>query len=209
MLTRRGFIVQLGAAVAAIQGTSFLADAVRADRVGALGPQWVRDSLNGLLAFIVPGSDSFSVAQGVSTANPGGVDAGVLDVLIETLDLAGPPPPPFTETSTAVAAILDQIATLVRQSPTSVSFADLFFAEKMAVFAALESNPASAQLAGVLPALTAFLAVSEAGVFDPATRTITGRPVGWDLSGYQGVADGRDEFVGYYQNRKKAVKSNA
>jgi len=208
MLTRRSFIVQLSAAVAAIQGTSFLADVRRADRVGALGPQAVGDALNGLLAFIVPGSDSFSIAQGVSTANPGGVDAGGLDVLIEALDLAGPPPPPFTETSTAVASILDQFATIVRGNPT-VGFADLTFAEKMAVFQALEAIPQLAPLAGVLPALTGFIAVSEAGVFDPATRTVTSRPVGWELTGYQGVADGRDEFVGYYQNRRKAVKSDA
>ena len=51
-------------------------------------------------------------------------------------------------------------------------------------------------LAGVLPQFVAFLVYSEAGVFDPVTRTLTGTPLGWKLSNYEGVADGRDEFKG-------------
>ena len=60
--------------------------------------------VNGLLAFVVPGSDPYSVAQGHSTADPGGVDAGVLPALIGGLDLASPPPPPFPSTSVAVSS---------------------------------------------------------------------------------------------------------
>jgi hypothetical protein len=75
------------------------------------------------------------------------------------------------------------------------------------VLAVLEGDPSFAplrSLVGVLPALVAFLAYSEAGVFDHATRTLHGRPVGWTLSGYEGVADGRDDFRGYFENRRRA-----
>ena len=34
----------------------------------------VRDTMNGLVAFVVPGSDDYSVHQGVSTPEPGGID---------------------------------------------------------------------------------------------------------------------------------------
>jgi hypothetical protein len=36
-------------------------------------------------------------------------------------------------------------------------------------------------------------------MYDPATRSLTGIPLGWKLSRYQGVADGRDEFLGYFK----------
>jgi hypothetical protein len=87
----------------------------------------------------------------------------------------------------------------------SAPFANLSFLEKVAVFQALEGDPASRPLAGVLPQFVAFLVYSEAGVFDPNSRTLTGKPLGWTLSSYEGVADGRDEFKGYYQNRRKVT----
>ena len=40
--------------------------------------------------------------------------------------------------------------------------------------------------------------VPEAGTFDPAIRKLTGKPLGWTLCHYQGVADGRDELLGYF-----------
>ena len=64
----------------------------------------VRDTLNGLLAFVVPGPDAYSVAQGSSDDDPGGVEAGVMDVLIRTLDLSAPFLPHFSAT---VAGILE------------------------------------------------------------------------------------------------------
>ncbi len=57
-------------------------------------------------------------------------------------------------------------------------------------------------LAGVLPAFVAFFCYSEAAVFDPVTRSLTGHPIAWDISSYQGVSDGRNEFVGYFENRR-------
>jgi len=44
------------------------------------------------------------------------------------------------------------------------------------------------------------LPTREAGAFDPLTRTLTGPPLGWTLSQYQGVSDGRAEFLGYFRN---------
>src|SRR5690349_848272 len=40
----------------------------------------VHDTLNGLLAFVVPGPDAYSVGQGVTTTDLGGVDAQVAEV---------------------------------------------------------------------------------------------------------------------------------
>jgi hypothetical protein len=180
--------------------SSFMLAAARAKRAGAVTHE---DTLEALVAFVVPGSDPYSVAQGESSPNPGGVDAGIADILIETLDAAGPAPPPFPTTSIAVAAILDQVSQLV--NPSATGFGDLLFVEKVFVFQALESDPAAAPLAGLLPPVVAGLSLSEAGVFDQQSRSLTGQPVGWDLTGYPGVADGRDELVGYYQDRKKAT----
>ena len=59
-------------------------------------------------------------------------------------------------------------------------------------------------LAGLLPVLAAFLIYSEGGAYDPETRSLTAQPVGWQISNYQGVSDGRDEFKGYFANRRTA-----
>jgi hypothetical protein len=88
--------------------------------------------------------------------------------------------------------------------PFASPFSNLSFADKGRVFALLEGNPASAPLAGVLPVAVGFLAYAETAVFDPVTRTISGRPIGWDLSSYTGVSDGHDEFRGYFRNRRRA-----
>jgi hypothetical protein len=59
--------------------------------------------------------------------------------------------------------------------------------------------------AGALLEYAAFGSYSEFGVFDPATRTVTKRAVGWDLSHYTPGVDGWDELKGYYQGRKKVT----
>jgi hypothetical protein len=59
-------------------------------------------------------------------------------------------------------------------------------------------------LGGVLPLLVAAVCYSDAGTFDPATRSLTGTPVGWTISNYSGVSDGRDEFQGYFENKRSA-----
>lgn len=67
----------------------------------------------------------------------------------------------------------------------------------------MDSTGELQSLAGVLLPFGAFLVYSEAGVFDAQTRSLTGAPVGWTLSGYQGVSDGRDEFLGYFDGRRR------
>jgi hypothetical protein len=170
----------------------------------AATPDLVHDTLDGLIAFVVPGPDAYSIAQGVSTSEPGGIDAGVTDTLIEALDASVPAVPGFAAT---LAGVLNSVAQQVNPAadgPFLSPFARLSYGEKVAVFAALDATEPLKPVAGFLPAIVAFLAYSEAGVFDPGTRTLTGTPVGWITSHYTGVADGRDEFRGYFQNRRRA-----
>jgi hypothetical protein len=179
--------------------------------VYAADPDLVRDhTYNGLLAFVVPGNDPYSMGQGVSTEEEGGVDADITDVLIASMDQAVPFRPNF---SVELAGILNFVAQQVNASasePFSAPFANLSFPEKVKVFAFLEGVVVPdlrpfAPLAGVLLQFVAFLVYSEAGVFDPKKRTLRGTPLGWTLSNYEGVADGRDEFKGYYQDRRKVT----
>src|SRR5437764_14533844 len=44
--------------------------------VAQAAPDITHDTVNGLFAFVLPGSDAYSIAQGMSTADEGGVDAG-------------------------------------------------------------------------------------------------------------------------------------
>ena len=213
LMSRRRFLRHAGltaAAMALLQAPQVLSGRGWIQPVYAAKPDLVHDTFNGLLAFVVPGSDRYSKHQGVSTAEPGGVDAGITDVLIASMDQAVPFRPNF---SVELAGILNGVAEAVNTSasgPFSAPFAKLSFPEKVKVFAFLEGGVVPelrpfAPLAGVLPQFVAFLVYSEAGVFDPVTRTLTGTPLGWKLSNYEGVADGRDEFKGYYQDRRKVT----
>jgi hypothetical protein len=62
-------------------------------------------------------------------------------------------------------------------------------------------------LVGIVPSFVGFLVGNEAGVFDPKTRTLTARPVSWEISGYQpdGPGEGWGELKGYYQGHRKAT----
>jgi hypothetical protein len=170
----------------------------------AAAPDLLRDTFNGLLAFIVPGPDVYSQAQAVTSPTPGGVDANVLEALIGTLDLSVPFIPEFSAT---VAAILNNIALLVNSStlPRFASpLANLKYPEKVTVLEIMDSTDELKSLSGVLPLFVAALCYSDAGTFDPATRSLTGVPVGWIISSYTGVSDGRDEFRGYFENKRNA-----
>ena len=108
--------------------------------------------------------------------------------------------------SATVAAILNNIALVVNPSPPGTflsPFACLSFAEKAAVFQIMDGTESLKPLAGVLPPFVAFFCYSEAAVFDPVTRSLTGDPIAWHLSNYQGVADGRNELLGYFENRRR------
>src|SRR5207247_9227441 len=52
----------------------------------AATPNVVRQTMNGLVAFVVPGRDSLSRAQVTKSRTPGGIEAGATPVLIRTLD---------------------------------------------------------------------------------------------------------------------------
>jgi hypothetical protein len=182
----------------------FLQSGTWSASVAAQTPDLVHDTFNGLLAFIVPGRDAYSVHQGVSNADPGGVEAGAIDALIATIDGATPFVPQF---SAMVAALLNGLAQAVNPAAGgtfSSPFARLSFAEKAAVFQIMDGDPAFRVLAGVLPGFVAFFVYSEAGAFDPASRTLMGTPLGWTLSNYEGVADGRNEFRGYLRRADHA-----
>jgi hypothetical protein len=196
-----GNVALVAAASAILQARTFLSSRGWIEAAQTASTDLVHDTFNGLLAFVVPGPDEYSVSQGVSTAEPGGVAAGGADVLIVTLDQSTPFLPQFSST---VVAVLNGLAQIVNPSTAGAfisPFARLAFAEKVAVFQIMDATESLKPLAALLPALTAAFSYSEAGVFDPATRSLTGAPIGWQISTYQGIADGRDEFLGYFDKR--------
>lgn len=189
-------------------GRPMTSESVNSRRAGA-PLDMVRDTLSGLIAFVVPGPDPYSIAQGMSTTEAGGLDAGILDILISALNQSLPSPPGAPPAAAAMADALNQIANQVNPSaagPFASPFARLSFPDKASVFQVIESNAQTRALAGVLP-LIAFLVYSEAPVFDPQKRTLRGQPPGWRLSSYTGVADACAEFMGYYQNRRSVENS--
>jgi hypothetical protein len=167
------------------------------------------DTLRGLVAYIVPGDDVYSRAQGQSTGRPGGIAAGAAEGLRATLDVSG------AGVADAAVAILNRAAGAVHPGGGTGTFASQFaalaFARKDDVFTQLggSSDSTLRSLAGILPAIVAFLSYSEVAVLDPRTRGLRGKPVGWELTGYTGVADIRDEFRGYLGGRRSARGSDA
>ena len=167
--SRRTFLgnVALAAAKRDPSSTKFSREPRWLEAAQAASTDLVHDTFNGLLAFVVPGPDGYSVSQGVTTSEPGGVGAGVTDVLITTLDGSTPFLPQFSAT---VAAVLNGLARVVKPfSPgTFISpFARLSFAEKAAVFQIMDATHSLKPLAGVLPALVAAFCYSEGS---PSTR---------------------------------------
>jgi len=166
----------------------------------AATPNLVQQTMNGLVAFIVPGPDRYSRAQGTTTKTPGGIEAGATPVLIRTLDRFLPGPLPLSATA---ATILNEFAAQVTPvnrgyHPFLSAFANLSVTGKAQVFQTVESLQAESAgsirfLIGNLPDLVAFVAY--------------GRPLGRKLTKYAGVADGRKELKGYWQGRKAATRS--
>src|SRR5262245_18773119 len=135
--SRRAFLgsaLSVAATAALLQVQPLLKARGWLDTAHAGTAELTQDTFNGLLAFVLPGSDAYSVAQGVSTADQGGVDTGATDILIATIDESTPFVPTF---SAQVAAILNGLALAVNPNPagTLISpFARLSFAEKARVF---------------------------------------------------------------------------
>lgn len=172
----------------------------------------VRDTINGVLSFVVPGNDPYSHRQGVATDRPGGVTPGTAASLERTLDEALAIPL-FDSVGIAlpgaagIAVLLNIFATTADpgavSGPFAAPFANLDHATKARVFEWLDTDPRFENfilrfVVNTLPTLAAFAAYSEVSAFDRVQRTTTGRPVGWELSNYAGPSDGWDEIIGYY-----------
>jgi hypothetical protein len=153
-----------------------------------------RNAMEGLVAFVVPGPDDSSVAQGVFTEEPGGIDAGIVDTLISTFDVLLPPPRPFRSLSTAIASVLNSVALIIG----SAQFEQLSFVDKARVLERIEAESAISDLVEIVTVVS-LLAYSEAGVFDRETRTLTGKPIGWTIADFAGMAEGHNDFRGYYE----------
>lgn len=135
--------------------------------------------------------------------------------------------------SLAVAMLLNLAATQANpaavEGPFLSPFARLSFEDKARAFELLEGpdpdlvgaldselpEPLRSSLSGLLRFVSgallefsAFGAYNEWAVFDARTKTLQQTPVGWRLTGYPGVSDGRDDLIGYYQNRTE-VDTNA
>ena len=221
-LSRRSLFARAGAvgvAAALTQLTPLLSAKGLLETAQAATLDQTRDTLSGLLAFILPGDDEYSVAQGISAEGPGAIGAGTLEPFIAALD-SFVPASVFGQTTTVpssggVATLLNDYALQVDPAagngPFASPFARLSFANKGEVFRRFESDEAVTDnapelkfVASILPGFVAFMSVSEAGVLDPVTGELTSRPVGWKLSRYPGPAEGHAEFKGYYQGRRRA-----
>lgn len=202
--SRRSFLGNVAftaAASAVLSARGFLDGQGWLEAATAAPADLVHQTFNGLFAFVVPGPDEYSVAQGASTTEPGGLDAGAVEAFLTTLDQSTPLP----NFSGIVAATLNGLAQQVNPTATTPfdsPFANLSYVEKAVVFSVIDSIDQLKLLGGLLPLFVAYFCYSEAGVLDPATRTLTGHPIGWQLSHYTGVSDGRAEFLGYFRNRR-------
>lgn len=200
-ISRRSFFgnALLASAAVAIGGSQeFLLSRGWIAPADAAVPDLLQDTFSGLMSFVVPGSDPYSYAQGVSSADPGALDADIYQILITSLDATTPFVPGF---SGQVAAILNGISQAINSAPSGPflsPFANLSFAEKAAVFQVMDATPQLAGLASILPIFVAFYFYSEAGVLDAESGELAGVPLGWQQSSYQGVSDGRAEMRGYY-----------
>lgn len=214
MLSRRRLFARAGAIGLTVAAMSTLPDTLRSVRAYAESLPPVRDTINGVLAFVVPGNDEYSRAQGMATDRPGGVTPGTANSLERTLDQAVPVPvlgPAFGITlpgAAAIAALLNIIALSVAPSAVrgrfAAPFANLSHRQKAQVFEILDTTPLLPGLpikfaTNTIPTLAAFASYSEVSAFDTTTRQLTGRPVGWELSRYAGTSNGWDEFRGYYR----------
>jgi hypothetical protein len=210
-LSRRRFLELAGAAAVFAQLPGFLAGRGWLEEALAQSADAVRDALNGLVAFVIPGPDEYSVAQGQSTKEPGGIAAGTTDLLIELLDrFVDTPAGTVIPSSGGVAQLLNGTALQVNPAasggPFASPFARLKFDEKTEVFNRLEQITEGSELrfvSGILIGAVGFLGFGEGGVFDPKTRQLTGTPVGWTITGYGGVAEGHAELRGYWRGRTK------
>lgn len=214
-LSRRTFLRRAGLAGAAALAAQLPGLAARdgawLEAALAADADLVHDTFNGLVAFVVPGPDPYSRAQGHSSPTPGGIAAGATQATIDALDaFVGSPAGPSFPSSSAVTGGLNSTALTVNPAATAGGFQSAFsrlsFPEKIEVFNRFEASTEGTEfryVAGVLIATVAFVAYSEVGALDPRTRRLTKRPVGWRISKYSGVREGRAQLQGYWKGRRR------
>src|SRR5215510_13047864 len=130
-LSRRAFLARIGVlgASATLLPQCFRPEAT-GDQVSELGlgsvvdllrpvlGQLARDTLNGFVAFSLPGQDAYSSAQGTPRNEPGGIEAGGTDFLIQNLDRFLPFPDEIVRP--AASALVTALADLPLPLPGSV-----------------------------------------------------------------------------------------
>ncbi len=211
---RREFLTRAGYAGAALAQLPLTLKALGwLDVAQAQEADLTKDTINGFVAFVVPGLDEYSVAQGVMGKRAGGVDSGATDLFIQNLDTFLPAPdliapvgslPPASNDETAplsgvVANLLNTMALRVNPLASGGMLASpysrLSFEEKAEAFDLIETQGRTGTddlsrnltfVAGILPGFVGFIVYGEGLVFDPTTKKLTDHPLGWDLSGYQG-----------------------
>jgi hypothetical protein len=235
VLTRRDFLAYFGGVAVASAAVYALPETLRSrgwwSVAYAENEDIVLDTYNGLASMVWPGNDAYSKAQEEWNDRPGAISANAGRHLRDVLDgLVGQPymvrrdPRDTVPLSGSVASAINTVALTVNPAASGGAFPSPFarlpFADKAAVWRILEEDTRQVIefdpthslgvlqfVFGILPALVQFLAFSEIDVFDPATRSLTRRPVGWDHCGYLGTrlepVEGWDEFQGYYQGRKE------
>lgn len=212
-LSRRTFLTRAGmagAGAAFAQLPGFLAGKGWLEAALAAESDLTRDTMNGLVAFVVPGPDAYSKAQGQGSKTPGAIAAKTTGAVIELLDrFVGTSAGPNLPSSSGVAQLLNGYALQVNPAATGGAFASPFsrlkFADKIEVFRRFESETEGSELrfvSGILIGAVGFLSHTEWGVFDFKAQRLTGVPVGWRTSHYAGIAEGRNELKGYFQGRR-------
>jgi hypothetical protein len=184
LLRRAGL---LGLATALGELPDHLAARGLADRARRQAGAVTDDTLAGLVAFVLPGDDAFSVQQGESHQAPGGIAAGIVSLLREGLDSVAREGAPVAG-ATGIALLLNDYALRVdpaaARGPFRAPFARLTHAYKSDVFQVFEADPELSGselrfLARILPGFVAFVAFAETGVYAPGQRAVARRAVGW------------------------------
>jgi hypothetical protein len=208
----------VGAAAALAQLPAVLGAKGWLDDAVAQSSDLVTDTFNGLAAFMLPGDDPYSVAQGETGSGPGGVASGGVAALIDNLDdyvpLAALGPNASLPASGGVAQLLNGYALQVNPAAAGGAFVSPFarlkFDEKIEVFRRFEGDTEGTELrfvSGILIGAVGFLSYTEGNALDRNTRRLTRTPTGWTLSKYDGVAEGRPEMKGYWRGRRKVRTS--
>jgi hypothetical protein len=219
-VSRRRFVQRAGAlglSVALAEVPALLAERGLLASALAQTLDVTTDTMNALVAFVLPGDDAYSVAQGESADGPGAIAAGTTPALIRALDEYVPASAAVAgdwtiAASCGVATLLNDYALQVNPGASrgdfTSPFARLSFAEKAEVCRRFESDPALADrevrfVAGILPGFTAFLAFSASGTHRAAARS----PVAWEVAPLGGLPDGHRELRGYWKGRRRALPS--